>query len=181
MLQNRQSLEVSDIYDQGRQRIFCVMGGVFVKNNEISKTVMELLEPVLTAQSIELVDVVYQKDGSNWYLRIFIDKPEGIQLADCEVVSHDLSSKLDLRNVIPHQYFLEVSSPGIERPLRKPVDFIRFRGSQIVLKTFEKIEGSKKFQGMLVDFQDDQVILDIGQETVKIPYHLVAQAKLKVF
>jgi ribosome maturation factor RimP len=114
-------------------------------------------------------------------LRVFIDKPGGIQLADCENVSNFLSPRLDMLDLIPHQYVLEVSSPGIERPLTRPSDFIRYRGSQISLKTFHKVHGKRKFEGELVDYLNDEVIIQTDEGNFMIPYELISHARLKVF
>ncbi|NPV28249.1 MAG: ribosome maturation factor RimP [Firmicutes bacterium] len=152
-----------------------------MKKTEFYETIAKLLEPFLTDSALELIDVEYRKEGKNWFLRIFIDKPGGVQLADCENISNFLSSRLDELDLIPHHYILEVSSPGIERPLRKPEDFLRYRGSRISLKTHNRVQGKKNFQGVLVDYLDNQVILQTDEGDFMIPYEAISQAKLKVF
>lgn len=152
-----------------------------MKKETLYKTVEELLKPMLVVQGIELVDIAFEKEGRRWFLRIFIDKPEGIQLHDCENVSNFLSEKLDALDLIPHRYYLEVSSPGIERPLRKPEDFIRFRGSNIALKTTVQIYGRKNFLGKIKDFANDEVILETKAGVINIPFNIIAKVKLKVF
>jgi len=141
----------------------------------------ELLKPLIDTLGIELVDAAYEKEGSKRFLRIYVDKPGGIQLSDCEEISRFLSEKLDAVDLIPHQYYLEVSSPGIERPLRKPEDFIRFRGSDVTLRTNTKIQGRKNFSGRLIDYIEDQVVLKTEAGTIKLPINSIGQAKLKVF
>ncbi len=157
------------------------MRGVFLKKEKIYKILEELLEPLAGTRGIELVDAVYEKEGSKWFLRIYVDKPGGIQLNDCEEISGFLGEKLDAVDLIPHQYYLEVSSPGIERPLRKPGDFIRFRGRDITLRTNVPIQGQKNFCGKLVDYVEDQVLLETKSGPIKISINLIAKAKLKVF
>lgn len=152
-----------------------------MKKETLYKTVEELLEPKLIAHGIELVEVAFEKEGKRWFLRVYIDKPGGIQLHDCEEVSNFLSEKLDALDLIPHRYYLEVSSPGIERPLRKPDDYIRFRGSNIVLKTAVHMHGQKNFLGKIKDFVNDEVILETETGDINIPLSIIAKAKLKVF
>lgn len=147
----------------------------------VSDRVTDMITPLLEGESLELVDVEYKKEGAGWYLRVFIDKPGGVRLADCEKASALISSELDKHDIIPHQYYLEVSSPGVERPLRKPEDFIRFRGSEIVLRTATKFEGSKNFQGTIVDYADDQVVLETANGLIEIPHVLISRARLKIF
>lgn len=152
-----------------------------MKKEKIYESLEELLKPLIDTRGIELVDVTYEKEGSKWFLRIYVDKPGGIQLSDCEEISRFLSEKLDAVDLIPHQYYLEVSSPGIERPLRKPEDFIRFRGSDVALRTNTKIQGRKNFSGRLIDYIEDQVVLETEAGTIKLPINSIGQAKLKVF
>lgn len=152
-----------------------------MKKEMLYKTVEELLKPMLVTQKIELVDMTYEREGNKWFLRIYIDKPGGIQLNDCEEISNFLSDKLDAVDLIPHHYYLEVSSPGIERPLRKPDDFLRFRGKNVVLKTTVQIQGQKNFSGKLRDFVNEQVVLETKSGVIQIPINLIAKAKLKVF
>lgn len=150
--------------------------------SSISDRVAEIITPLLAAQSLELVDVEYKKEGSDWYLRVFVDKSGGVQLTDCEKASNIISTELDKHAVkIPHQYYLEVSSPGIERPLRKPEDFLRFRGSEIIVRTMAKIDGSKKFQGVIMDFADNQLVMKTAKGQMEIPFNLISKAKLKIF
>ncbi|MFY9272741.1 MAG: ribosome maturation factor RimP [Thermacetogeniaceae bacterium] len=154
---------------------------IFLKKQSISDRVTELITPFILQEGLELVDVEYQKDGPNWFLRIFIDKPGGVRLDDCEMISNIASSVLDKVDIIPQKYYLEVSSPGVERPLKKPEDFERFRGSKITVRTKSKIQGSRNFQGVLVGYEDDQVVLETTDGLLKIPFHLIGKARLKVF
>ncbi|HHV35008.1 MAG: ribosome maturation factor RimP [Syntrophaceticus sp.] len=153
-----------------------------MKKETVTVRVQEVISPFILQEDLELVDVEYKKEHANWYLRIFIDKPGGVRLEDCEKVSNFASAELERLGVIPSRYFLEVSSPGVERPLRKPEDFERFCGSTIRLRTTSKIQGSRNFQGMLVDYVDDQVILETEDgRSINIPYHLIRQARLKIY
>lgn len=152
-----------------------------MQREELYRRIAELLDVMDSEERYELVDLEYKKEGKHWFLRIFVDKPGGILIDDCEKISRYLGTRLDEMDAIPNSYLLEVSSPGIERPLRKPEDFMRFRGSQVLVKTLEKIGGSRKFQGILEDYRDDQVFLNTDDGTVSIPYNLISQARLKVF
>ena len=106
---------------------------------KVEDLVTELVLPIVEKNSFELVDVEFVKEGANWFLRVYIDKEGGITLDDCQIVSEELSVLLDEKDPINRRYFLEVSSPGIERPLKKDRDFERFKGSLVKVKTFNAI------------------------------------------
>lgn len=112
----------------------------------------ELLQPLVDAHGFELVDVEYVKEAGNWYLRAYIDKPGGIAVDDCEVISRALSDKLDEEDYIEDSYILEVSSPGLGRPLKKEKDFKRSIGREIEVRTFRAIDKQKEFTGILKEF-----------------------------
>lgn len=127
----------------------------------------ELLLPVTDAQGFELVDVEYVKEGSNWYLRAYIDKPGGITIDDCEMVSRALSDLLDKEDFISEAYILEVSSPGLLRPLKKEKDFKRNLEKEVEIRTFKMVDKKKEFVGKLTGFDKDTVtILEDGEERV---------------
>ena len=109
----------------------------------------ELITPFVEDKGFELVDVEYVKEGGNWYLRAYIDKPGGITVDDCEVISRSLSDKLDEEDFIEGAYILEVSSPGLGRPLKKEKDFVRNMGQEVELRTYRAIEKQKEFRGIL--------------------------------
>ena len=115
----------------------------------------ELLQPLVDAHGFELVDVEYVKEAGNWYLRAYIDKPGGIAVDDCEVISRALSDKLDEEDYIEDSYILEVSSPGLGRPLKKDKDFQRSIGKEIEVRTFRAIDKQKEFTGILKEFNKD--------------------------
>ena len=146
----------------------------------IKDTVIDLAEPIVETKGLELVDVEYNKEGDNWILRVFIDKEEGITLEDCMQVSDELSTHLDVEDPIDDSYLLEVSSPGLDRPLRTDDDFARFAGESVEVSTYAPVEGQKEFVGELVGLEDDQVKLLIDEEEVLIPRSKVAQTKLTV-
>ena len=115
----------------------------------------ELLQPLVDAHGFELVDVEYVIEAGNWYLRAYIDKPGGIAVDDCEVISRALSDKLDEEDYIEDSYILEVSSPGLGRPLKKEKDFQRSIGKEIEVRTFRAIDKQKEFTGILKEFDKD--------------------------
>lgn len=147
-------------------------------NSKVAALVEELITPGLGDMGIELVDITYSKEGGRWFLRIFIDQPGGIGLEDCRRVSEYIDPLLDERDPIPHAYTLEVSSPGIERPLKKPADFERFTGRQISLNTFVAAEGKRKFKGLLKSAGNHSVTLEVDGDQIVIPMEQIASARL---
>ncbi len=122
-----------------------------------------LLKPLVDAHGFELVDVEYVKEAGNWYLRAYIDKPGGIAVDDCEVISRALSDKLDEEDFIAESYILEVSSPGLGRPLKKDKDFARSIGKEIEVRTFRAIDRQKEFTGILKEFDKDSFTIVIEE------------------
>lgn len=120
-----------------------------------------LIEPIVQEQGLELVDVQYQKEGKNWFLRIFIDNADGISHKECTGVSEALDPVLEEQEIITESYILEVSSPGLNRPLKKEKDFVRFAGKRIVMKTEEAIENQKTFNGTLLGTKDGEVQIEL--------------------
>ena len=127
----------------------------------------ELLNPIMEEYAFELVDVEYVKEGSNWYLRAYIDKPGGITVNDCEAVSRKLSDLLDEKDFVEEAYILEVSSPGLGRPLKKEKDFKRSIGEEVEIRTYRMIDRQKEFTGILESYTKDTVTIRIDEETLK--------------
>ncbi|PHS35286.1 MAG: ribosome maturation factor RimP [Alkaliphilus sp.] len=144
--------------------------------NKVEKLVAQTVQPIVDAENIELVDVEFKKEGPSRYLRVFIDKESGISLDDCQLVSKQLSSKLDELDSIEESYFLEVSSPGLDRPLKKESDFTKYKGRIVELKLYKPIEGSKMIEGELIGLFDgkisikleDDKLLEIEKEQVAL-------------
>ena len=120
-----------------------------------------------------------QKNGKDYFLRIYIDKKEGIGLEDCEKVSNDVNDVLDKANYIKEQYFLEVSSPGIERILRKDTHLEQNIGAEVEIKLFKPIEKQKAFEGKLLKFDKEKIYIDIGTKEIEIERKDIAQIKTK--
>ena len=127
---------------------------------------------------LELVDVEFVNESGNWYLRYYIDKPGGVTLDDCEKVSQAISRQLDILDPIPCSYSLEVSSPGIERPLKNERDFLKALNKLVEIKTYEPIDGKKVFTGTLKGYSGDILTINDGKE-IKIPKQKIASVRLK--
>ena len=121
----------------------------------------ELLMPIVEAQGFELVDVEYVKEAGSWYLRAYIDKEGGITVDDCEIVSRAFEARLDEADFIEDSYILEVSSPGLGRPLKKEKDYRRSMGKELELRTFRPIDGKKEFYGILRAYDDNSVTIEM--------------------
>ena len=128
----------------------------------------EILLPIVEEYGFELVDVEYVKEGSNWYLRAYIDKPGGIGVNDCEAVSRRLSDILDEKDYIEDSYILEVSSPGLGRPLKKEKDFARSLGEEVEVRTYRAIDRQKEFTGILKGFDENTVTIIYEDETEQV-------------
>ena len=127
----------------------------------------ELLEPILADMNFELVDVEYVKEAGSWFLRVYIDREGGVSIDDCEAVSRPLSDLLDQADPIEGSYTFEVSSAGADRALKKPEHFTRFRGSEVEVKLYRPREGRKEFVGLLRNYEDGAVTLEMnGEEAV---------------
>ncbi|WP_050614813.1 ribosome maturation factor RimP [Bacillus testis] len=153
-------------------------------SRKVTEIVEELLKDILEQQQLELVDIEFVKEGKNWFLRVFIDKEAGVDIEECGIVSEKLSEKLDEVDPIEQNYFLEVSSPGAERPLKKEKDFLGAIGKHVNVKTYEPIEGSKEFEGTLLSYNEKELTLSIKIKTrtkeISIPTEKVAKARLAV-
>ncbi len=145
--------------------------------------IRQILDPILRSLGLDLWDLEFQKQGPKWLLRVYIDREigGGVTLNDCETVSRDLGTALDVEDIIQHAYTLEVSSPGLDRALTKPEHFIRFEGSVVKIKTFQPINGQKVFRGKLRRLADN--IVGIEQESgelLQIALENIAKTSLEV-
>ena len=126
----------------------------------------ELVQPLVDKNKFELVDVEYVKEAGTNYLRVYIDKEGGITIDDCEIISRALSDLLDEKDYIDEAYILEVSSPGLGRPLKKDKDFARSIGEEVDVKLFKPIERQKEFSGILESYNDTEVTIRLDEDTV---------------
>lgn len=130
------------------------------KREEYEQRTEKLLQPIIEEGQYELVDVEFVKEAGNWYLRVYADKEGGITVDDCEIISRALSDLLDEQDYIEESYILEVSSPGLGRPLKKEKDFIRSRGEEVEVHLYKAVNKQKMFEGILTDFDADTVTIE---------------------
>lgn len=145
---------------------------------EIISKVNELAGPLCDAEGKELVYTEYQREPHGMILRIYIDKPGGATLQDCTHVSRQLQDLLDVHLDMSDNYFLEVSSPGFNRPLGKLSDFVRFQGNQAKIKVLRPIDGQKNFTGILSGVLQEAVVIKVGDRIIEIPYQDIIRARL---
>jgi len=150
-----------------------------VRPKEVEDLVSAMLDEIVEGTHIEVVDVMFDKEGGHWFLRVYIHCPDGVSMDDCTYINETLGKKLDDLDPIPHSYVLEVSSSG-EKPLRKESDYVRFRGRKVLVNTYVPINGMKSLEGKLLGLVDDTIQLEIHGETVDIPMSRVSQARLVV-
>ena len=138
------------------------------KREDYENRTEELLTPIAEVSQVEIYDVEYVKEAGNWYLRAYIDKPGGITVDDCEVVNRELGDLLDRDDFIDDSYILEVSSPGLGRPLKKERDFIRSKGEEVEIRTYRMVDRQKEFRGVLKAWDRDTVTIETedGQEQI---------------
>lgn len=150
------------------------------KRTEIETKVEAMVLPIIEEHQFELVDVEYVKEGANWYLRVYADKEGGINIDDCVLISRALEEKLDADDFIADAYILEVSSPGLGRPLKKEKDFIRSIGESIDVKLYKAIDKQKEFTGILKEYSDGHVVITIDEEDVTFETKDIANARLSL-
>ncbi|GHP12683.1 ribosome maturation factor RimP [Lentilactobacillus fungorum] len=154
--------------------------------SKVVETVKQVVKPILAKHSFYLFDVAFVKEKGGWYLRVYIDKDGGVTIDDCVLVSDELGEKLDEMepDPIPQAYFLEVSSPGAERPLRNDEELRQAVGEYVNLSLYKNLNGNKSFEGTLKSVTEDQVVLENDQwgkhPTVAIPRDLIAKARLAI-
>ena len=144
----------------------------------IYQSVADLIKPTLEGNGIELVDVEYKKTGKIWVLRVFIDKNQGVTVHDCQELSREIEDLIEIHELIDDHYVLEVSSPGLNRPLKKDTDFLRNKGKRIQIKTYSPINNKKENAGTVIDFVNGTLFLEDKKNILKISLTEIAQAKL---
>lgn len=153
--------------------------------SKVTSVIEELVTPIVEELNLELVEIEFLKEGRNWFLRVYIDTPEGgIDIEQCALVSERLSEILDEKDPIEQNYYLEVSSPGAERPLRKESDFEKSVGKFIYVKTYEPIKDMKEFQGYLRSYTEEGLELEVRIKTRKLTVFIekekIAKARLAI-
>lgn len=148
--------------------------------SDLLAKIEELITPVLNPESVELVDLTYQKSHGGWTLSLYLDKPGGITLDDCTDWSHRLGSLFEAENVFDRPYVLEVASPGLDRPLRKLRDFEKFAGQKVHVKLFAPIDGQKNFHGNLLGADEAVIRLELDtKKQVELPRSQVAKCRVE--
>lgn len=150
-----------------------------MRRQELEELVGRVAEPIAAGAGCEVVEVTFSRVGEAGHLLVTIDKPGGVSLEDCRAVSESLSAELDRLDPIEGTYRLEVSSPGLERPLVRDRDFERFQGRLVRVKTFAPVEGRKVWEGRLVGLADGRVVLEVEGKHVYIPREQVTRARLR--
>lgn len=147
----------------------------------VKNAVENLVKPIVESEGMELVDVEYKKEGKSWYLKIFIDKNDGVTLDDCQNISYQIEKLLDVEDIIPDSYTLEVSSPGIERPLKKNSDYSRFKNRLVKISLYSPINNKKIIVGKILDTADELISIEEveSKDMIKILFKDVAKAHLK--
>ncbi len=151
-----------------------------MKFESLLREVREVVEPILESQGFELVDLEYQRESEGWVLRIYLDREGGVNLEDCAGVSHEVGATLEVKDLIPNAYILEVSSPGLTRPLKKPEDFNKFRNQMVKIKLYEPLEGRRNFKGTLLGLEGDRVRVEVEQRVYELPLQRIAKANLEI-
>lgn len=150
-----------------------------MSKEKIESVVEKLVSEIIADSELELVDAEYVKER-DWYLRVFLDKAAGIEIDDCQWVSERLEAKLDELNLIKDHYYLEVSSPGLDRPLKKERDFIRHAGNKVEIKTYEPINEQRLFIGKLIGLVDGAVRFEAEGQIMSIPREKTAHVRLHI-
>jgi ribosome maturation factor RimP len=149
-------------------------------SQDILDRVRVIADPILSDQGMELVEVEYRRERMGWVLRLYIDKEGGVTVEDCSRVSQEVGRSLDVEDFISTPYTLEVSSPGLTRPLRSERDFIKYRNRLIKLKTIDPIENRRHFKGKLVGVSENRIEIEVDGGVFQIPLSNVAKANLEI-
>ena len=147
---------------------------------KITELVAGFAKPIVEAHVCELWDVEYVREGSEYYLRLYLDKEGGVDINDCEAVSRAIDPILDEKDPIPESYHFEVCSAGLERPLKRPSDFARFLGSPVTVKLYRPRNGLKEIPCVLLGYEDGRVTVEAGKETITFEKSEVALVRLRV-
>ena len=148
---------------------------------KLTERIWQFAEPVVTAQGCTIWDVEYVREGADWFLRIYIDKDGGVDIADCEAISRAMDPILDEKDPIPTSYTFEVCSAGIERALKRPGDFERFMGSDVLVRLYRPKDGTKEFPGVLKGYDNGAVtITSLAGEEIRFEKAEVALCRLRV-
>lgn len=148
-----------------------------MENNQIIEKIVEIVNPFVEEMKLSLVDVEYMQDGGYWYVRIFVENLNGdLDIEDCSKLSSKIEN--DIEDLIEHKFFLEVSSPGIERPLKKIEDYIRFNGSKVTLHLKHKMDDKKQYKAIIKSVDGDNIVFLIDKKEVEIKFNEIRKANI---
>lgn len=146
----------------------------------VAQSVEEIIEPFLNSENLELVDVQYQKEGRGWCLRVFIDKEGGVTVDDCQKVSRLIGDQIEIEELIQSNYTLEVSSPGLDRTLKKEKDFLRFKERKAAVTTYSPVNQQRNFKGVIKDFKEGSLRLETEDGLIEILLDNISKARLEI-
>lgn len=172
--------QADTLQQTARIRLAAGKGRSMRRKEEIEAYAENLFLPITQKHGFELVDVEYVKEAGSWYLRVYIDKEGGIAVDDCEVVSREADPILDTDDCIEESYILEVSSPGLGRPLKKEKDFKRSIGKAVECNLYKAIDKQKEFEGVLKDFTEDTVTIEIDEKDLVLDRKDIAMIRLAI-
>lgn len=153
---------------------------LFIFNMDIEERVNALIDGYLEQNGIELVEITYKRREGGMTLRLLVDTPAGITVAECEALNNFLSEILDKEGVIGEYYLLEVSSPGLDRPLKTDTDFERVMGKWLEVGTYEAVDAKKTHEGKLIGMDNEKIVLESGGVSTVIPRKIISMARLKI-
>jgi ribosome maturation factor RimP len=151
-----------------------------VKFDKLLEEVREVVEPILESEGYELVDLEYRLETHGWVLRFYLDREGGVTVEECAAVSGEVGAVLEVKDIIPNPYVLEISSPGLTRPLKNLKDFDKYRNRLVKIKLYEPLEGRKNFKGTLLGLEGEKVRLEIEGRVYDLPFQGIAKANLEI-
>ncbi|MCE5244172.1 MAG: ribosome maturation factor RimP [Syntrophobacteraceae bacterium] len=151
------------------------------RNQDLIPQLQSLIEPVIRAEGMELVEMEYRREAPGWVLRLYVDREGGVTVDDCARISQVVGDLLDVADLMPNPYHLEVSSPGLNRPLRKPDHFREQIGRIVEVRTVSPLQKRRNFKGVLLDIKPEGVTMDCNGQTFEIPLALIDRARLCYF
>jgi ribosome maturation factor RimP len=145
---------------------------------DLLERIVGLVEPIVVDEGMELVDLQFRRENRGWVLRVLLDKEDGVNVADCTKASRQVSTVLDVKDLIDRPYFLEVSSPGLDRPLKKEADFQRFKGRKASIEIDRSIDGQRRFSGKLLGIESGIITIMAERGNTQVPFSWIKKAKL---
>ncbi|MBI5182819.1 MAG: ribosome maturation factor RimP [Nitrospinae bacterium] len=149
----------------------------------VTTTVSEMVKPIVESEGMRLIDVEFKKERKDWYMRIFIDKNGGVNHKDCENISSQIGEMIEVEEVISYPYILEVSSPGLDRPLKYEDDYRRFKGRLVRIYTSTSVDKKKELVGRIIDIEGNNIIVieeKDKKDIIKLPFKIIVKGKLEV-